>query len=172
MIIEVKKEENLLLFTSDLCYLAYCESRIGGICNTYIQCPLENICIHGTCQNINNKFYQSVSINIVTISIIVSCLIIFMISTILGIGVCILHRQRWKEHYHPPINSVCSNQQHKTVPTINDYDNITYGGFRSHIQFSSSDDNDSSPMTTSDDCSYEPKIVYLGGEQQLTAIFA
>ncbi|CAF1284095.1 unnamed protein product [Adineta steineri] len=151
---------------------AYCESRTGGICNSFIQCPLENLCIHGTCQHINNEFYQSVSMNIATISIIVSCLIIFMISAILGIGIYILRRQRWKKHYHSPISSVCAKQQQMTVPAISDYDNITYGAFRANIQLSSSDDNDSSPMTTSDDCSYEPKIVYLGGEQQLTAIFA
>lgn len=55
---------------------------------------------------------------------------------------------------------------------MSDYDNITYNIFRNNVQLSSSDDNDSSPMTASDECSYEPKIVYLGGEQQLTAIFA
>jgi hypothetical protein len=99
-----------------------------------------------------------------------------MISVILGISIYILRRQRWKKHYHQPIDSVCTKQQQQqqqiTVPTMSDYDNITYNVFRNNIQLSSSDDNDSSPMTTSDDCSYEPKIVYLGGEQQLTAIFA
>jgi hypothetical protein len=96
-----------------------------------------------------------------------------MISVILGISIYILRRQRWKKHYYPPIDSVCTKQQQQiTVPTMSDYDNITYNAFRNKVQLSSSDDNDSSPITTSDDCSYVPKIVYLGGEQQLTAIFA
>lgn len=96
-----------------------------------------------------------------------------MISAILGIGIYILRRQRWKKHYHSPISSMCAKQQHPmSLPAISDYDNVTYSAFRANVQLSSSDDNDSSPMTTSDECSYEPKIVYLGGEQQLTAIFA
>ena len=101
-----------------------------------------------------------------------------MISIILIISIYILRRQRWKKHYQSPIDTVCTTiqqQQQQTIttgPTINDYDNITYNIFRNNIQLSSSDDNDSSPMTTSDECSYEPKIVYLGGEEQLTAIFA
>jgi hypothetical protein len=152
--------------------LAYCESRTGEICNTFIQCPLNGVCVHETCQYNNSKSYQTKSIDIVTISIIVSCLVLFMISILLGISIYILRRQRWKKDYHSPIDSVCTKQQEKTVPTISDYDNITYGVFRNNVKLSSSDDNDSSPMTTSDDCSYEPKIVYLGGEQQLTAIFA
>ncbi|CAF1345384.1 unnamed protein product [Adineta ricciae] len=110
--------------------------------------------------------------NIVTISIIVSCLIIFMISAILGIGIYILRRQRWKKHYHSPMSSICAKQHPMSLPAISDYDNVTYSAFHANVQLSSSDDNDSSPMTTSDECSYEPKIVYLGGEQQLTAIFA
>lgn len=68
---------------------------------------------------------------------------------------------------------ICTKQQHhSSLPAKVDYDNINYDSFRNNIQFSSSDDNDSTPMTASDDCTYEPKIVYLGGEQQLTAIFA
>ena len=102
-----------------------------------------------------------------TISIIVFCLVLFLISIILGISICILRRQRWKKHYQSPIT-----QEEIIVPTISDYDNIPYNTFRKNINLSSSDDNDSSPITTSDECSYEPKIVYLGGEQQLTAIFA
>ncbi|CAF1683277.1 unnamed protein product, partial [Adineta ricciae] len=87
---------------------AYCESQTGGICNAYLRCPLGNLCVHGTCQKITNEFYQSISMNIVTISIIVSCLIIFMISAILGIGIYILRRQRWKKHYHSPMSSICA----------------------------------------------------------------
>ena len=136
-----------------------------------IQCPLGDKCIRGNCQNIN-KSHRSSSLDIVTISIIVSCLVLFMISIILGISIYILRRQRWKKHYLTPIDSVCTKQQQITVPTMSDYDNVTYGVFHNNVQHSSSDDNDSSPMTTSDDYSYEPKIVYLGGEQQLTAIFA
>jgi len=111
----------------------------------------------------------------ITISIIVSCLGLLMISTLLGISICILRRQRWKKHYHPPIDSVCTKQQQqeeRIVPAMSDYDNVTYEILGKPGQLSSSDDNDNSPMTASDDCSYEPKIVYLGGEQQLTAIFA
>lgn len=127
------------------------------------------------CENLTNK---SDSFDIITISIIVSCLVLFMISIILVISIFLLRRQRWKKHYQSPIDSVCTKQeqalhQHKIIlPTMSDYDNVTYNAFRNTIQLSSSDDNDSSPMTTSDECSYEPKIVYLGGEQQLTAIFA
>lgn len=127
------------------------------------------------CENLTNK---SNSFDIITISIIVSCLVLFMISIMLCISIYILRHQRWKKHYHSPIDSICTKsqqqpQQHQIIlPTMSDYDNITYNAFRNNVQLSSSDDNDSSPMTTSDDCSYEPKIVYLGGEQQLTAIFA
>jgi hypothetical protein len=117
----------------------------------------------------NNKSH---SFDTVTISIIVSCLLLFMISVILGISIYILRRQRWKKHYHPPIDSVCIKQEQEIIPAMSDYDNITYNVLRHNVQLSSSDDNNSSPITTSDDGSYEPKIVYLGGEQQLTAIFA
>lgn len=128
--------------------------------------------MHGLCQNIDNQFYQSISLNIVTISIVVSSLIIFMISAILAIGICILRRQRWHKDYHSPIDSLCGKPPTRPVAAVSDYDNVTYDAFRANVHLSSSDDNDSSPMTTSDECSYEPKIVYLGGEQQLTAIFA
>ena len=57
-------------------------------------------------------------------------------------------------------------------PTMSDYDNVTYEALRHQMQFSSSDDNDSSAMTASEQYSYEPKVVFFGGEQQLTAIFA
>lgn len=121
------------------------------------------------CQNMINKSY---SFDIVTISIIVSCLLLFMISVILGISIYILRRQRWKKHYHPPIDSVCVKQEQAKIPTMSDYDNITYDAFRTNVKLSSHNDNDSLPITNSDDGSYEPKIIYLGGEQQLTAIFA
>lgn len=55
---------------------------------------------------------------------------------------------------------------------MSDYDNVTYEALRHQMQFSSSDDNDSSAMTASEQYSYEPKVVFFGGEQQLTAIFA
>jgi hypothetical protein len=159
--------------------LAYCEGRTGGICNSIIQCPLRDICIRGTCQNINYKIHQFLSLDVVTISIIISSLILFVIVIILGISICILRRQRWKKRYHSPIDSVYSKKQQTTIPTTSDYDNIIYGVFRHNIQLSSgilssNDDsvNDSSPFTTSDSSSYHPKIVFLGGEQQLTAIYA
>lgn len=63
-----------------------------------------------------------------------------------------------------------------TPPTTSDYDNVVYGVFRQNIHLSSHDDpiSDRSPFTASDTSSstYNPKIVYLGGEQQLTAIYA
>jgi hypothetical protein len=95
-----------------------------------------------------------------------------MISILLGISIYILRRQRWKKHYHPPIDSLCTKQEETILPAMSDYDNVTYEIFRKHGQLLSNEDKDNSPMTISDDCSYEPKIVYLGGEQQLTAIFA
>ncbi|CAF1212327.1 unnamed protein product [Rotaria sordida] len=151
---------------------AYCESQIGGICNSFIRCSSNETCIHGICQNINYKPYYLNSLNIVTISIIVLCLILFMISLIVGISIYILRRQQQKNQYLAPIDSICTNQQQLTLPTKCDYDNVTYKVFRNNTKLSSSDDNDSTPITTSDDCIYEPKVVYLGGEQQLTAIFA
>ncbi|CAF3365842.1 unnamed protein product [Rotaria socialis] len=153
---------------------AYCESQTSGICNSLIQCPLNETCLHGICQNQKYKSYHSVSIHIVTMAIIVSCLFLLTISLILGISIYILRRQRVKENYHAPLEVICTKQQQQrlTLPAKTDYDNSTYDSFRTNIQLSSSDDNDSTPMTTSDDCTYEPKIVYLGGEQKLTAIFA
>ncbi|CAF4700070.1 unnamed protein product, partial [Rotaria sp. Silwood2] len=54
-----------------------------------------------------------------------------------------------------------------------------YGVFHNNVQLSSTllpsnDDNvnDTLPFTTTDSSSYNPKIVFLGGEQQLTAIYA
>ena len=96
-----------------------------------------------------------------------------MVSFVLGISTCILRRQRWKKEYRSIDISFCTKRQEETIPDMSNYDNVTHRAFRNNnIQLSTSDDHDSSPMTTSDDCSYEPKIVYLGGEQQLTAIFA
>ncbi|CAF2936997.1 unnamed protein product [Rotaria sp. Silwood2] len=151
---------------------AYCESKTDGICNSFIRCSLNEICIHGICQNMNYKPYYSYSLDIVTISIIVSCLILFMISLVVGISIYILRRQRKKKQYLTPIDSIRAHQQQLILPTKCNYNNVTYRAFRNNTQLSSSDDNDSTPITTSDDCTYEPKVVYLGGEQQLTAIFA
>ncbi|CAF2697044.1 unnamed protein product [Rotaria sp. Silwood2] len=120
----------------------------------------------------NYKPYYSYSLDIVTISIIVSCLILFMISLVVGISIYILRRQRKKKQYLTPIDSIRAHQQQLILPTKCNYNNVTYRAFRNNTQLSSSDDNDSTPITTSDDCTYEPKVVYLGGEQQLTAIFA
>ncbi|CAF5219491.1 unnamed protein product, partial [Rotaria magnacalcarata] len=36
---------------------AYCEGRINGPCNSFIQCPLGDICVQGTCQNTYYKLH-------------------------------------------------------------------------------------------------------------------
>lgn len=112
------------------------------------------------------------SLNIVALCVMISCLIIFMISIIVGITIYILRRQQWKKEYQTPID--CLNKsQPITIPKTSNYDNVTYEAFRNNVQLISSDDNDSITVKNSDDSSsYEPKIIYLGGEQQLTAIFA
>ena len=116
------------------------------------------------------------SLDIVTISIIVSSVILFVIVIILGISICVLRRQRWKQRSHSSINSVYKKKQQLTPPITSDYDNVVYGVFRQNVHLSSADDplNDHLPFTASDSSSlsYNPKIVYLGGEQQLTAIYA
>jgi len=119
------------------------------------------------------------SFDMITISIIVSSIILIVIIIILAISICILRRQRWKKRYHSSIDSVYRKTQQTNNPITSDYDNIIYGGFRNNLQFSSNrlpnnDDNisDTSPFNTSDSSSYRPKIVFLGGEQQLTAIYA
>jgi len=115
------------------------------------------------------------SFDIITISIIISSLILTGIIIILGISICILRRQRCKKRYHSSIDCVYKKKQQVNIPTTSDYDNVVYGVFRNNIQFSSINDenvNDSSPFSLSDSASYRPKIVFLGGEQQLTAIYA
>ncbi|CAF0859486.1 unnamed protein product [Rotaria sordida] len=158
---------------------AYCEGLTNGLCNSFIQCPLGDICVDETCQNINYKLHHFMSFDIVTISIIVSSLILFVIVIILGICICILRRQRWKKHYHSSSDSVYKKKQQINIPTTSNYDNIIYGVFHNNVQLSSNllssnDDhvNDTSSFTTTDLSSYHPKIVFLGGEQQLTAIYA
>jgi hypothetical protein len=104
-------------------------------------------------------------------------MILIVIIIILGISICILRRQRWKKPYHSSIDFVYTKKQQTNIPTTSDYDNIIYGVFRNNIQqniLSTNDDNinDTSPFNTSDSSSYRPKIVFLGGEQQLTAIYA
>ncbi len=135
--------------------------------------------MHGTCQSTDNKLHHFFSFDIVTISIIVSSLILFVIMIILGVSICILRRRRWKKDYHSSIDTVYKKAQQTHIPTTSDYDNIVYGVFHNNVQLSSrilsfNDDNinDTSPFTTSDLSSYNPKIVFLGGEEQLTAIYA
>ena len=94
-----------------------------------------------------------------TISIIVACLVLFLISLILVFSIYILRRQYWKKQTHQTLFT----DEHLTSRSKSDYDNVIYDALKK---------NDRTPMTTSDDYSYEPKIVYLGGEEQLTAIFA
>ncbi|CAF0850570.1 unnamed protein product [Adineta ricciae] len=158
---------------------AYCEGRRNGKCDSFIQCPLGDSCIHGTCQNTNGKLHQLLSFDMITISIIVSSLILFVIILILAGSVYMLRRRRWKKHYHSSIDPVYKRRQQTNLPTSSDYDNIIYGVFRNNVQLSSrilssNDDQvtDTSPFTTTESPSYHPKIVYLGGEQQLTAIYA
>lgn len=141
--------------------LAFCESQIGGICNSVIECPSNGICMRGICQH---RTHQSTSLDIVTISIIVACLVLFLISLILVISIYILRRQYWKKQTHQTLFT----DERLTSRSKSDYDNVIYDALKKNLQ----DDNDRTPMTTSDDYSYEPKIVYLGGEEQLTAIFA
>jgi len=152
---------------------AYCEGRTNGVCNSFIQCPLGDICMNGICQNIDYKF---ISFDVITISIFISSIILFVIMFMLGISIYILRRQRRKKHYLSSIDSVYKRKQQTNIPITSDYDNIIYGVFHNNAQCSSSvlstnDDNinDTSPFNTS---SYRPKIVFLGGEQQLTAIYA
>lgn len=135
--------------------------------------------MHETCQHTYYKLYDFISLDTTTISIIISSLILFIIITILVISVCILRRRRWKKHYHSSIESVYTKQQQINIPTTSNYDNIIYGVFHNNVQLSSnalsSNDvnvNDTSPFTSTDSSAYNPKIVFLGGEQQLTAIYA
>ena len=115
----------------------------------------------------------------ITISIIVSSLILFVIILILAGSVYMLRRRRWKKHYHSSIDPVYKRRQQTNLPTSSDYDNIIYGVFRNNVQLSSrilssNDDQvtDTSPFTTTESPSYHPKIVSLGAQQQLTAIYA
>ncbi|CAF2092611.1 unnamed protein product [Rotaria magnacalcarata] len=159
---------------------AYCEGRINGPCNSFIQCPLGDICVQGTCQNTYYKLHYILSFDIATVSIIASCLILLVIIIILGISICILRRQRWKKHYDSSIDTVYKRKQQTDIPATSNYDNIIYGVFHNNVQLSSTvlssnDDNvnDSSPFTaSSDSTSYNPKVVFLGGDQHLTAIYA
>jgi hypothetical protein len=116
------------------------------------------------------------SFDIVTISIIISSIILIVIIIILAISICILRRQRWKKDYHSSIDSVYKKKQQTNIPITSDYDNIIYGVFHNNVNLSSTQDeniNDTSPFDTSDSSlSYRPKIVFLGGEEQLTAIYA
>ena len=152
---------------------------MNGICNSFIQCPLGSICVHGTCENPDYKLRKFLSFDLVSVSIIVSSLILIIIIIILAISIYILRRQRWKKRYHSSIDCVYKKQQQTNIPTTSEYDNIVYGVFQHNVQLSSTrlssnDDNinDYSPFTASDSSSYHPKIVFLGGEQQLTAIYA
>jgi hypothetical protein len=106
----------------------------------------------------------------ITIAIIVLCVILCLISLTFGMTLCLIRYQRWRKHYHPPVETISTGK--KLVPTSN-YDNLTYDAFRRHVQQSSSQDDDhGTSMITSDSCFYQPQVVFLGGEQQLTAIFA
>lgn len=161
--------EFILIFLFSL--QAYCESQTGGKCNTYLQCPSTDQCIDGRCQNHQHKSH---SFDTITLTIILSSFILLFISILLTIALCILHRQRWKKDYHSPLDSsICqkSDQNDTIVPNSSNYDNVTYDAFRQNVHLSSNnnDDNDNNHHKQN---IYEPKIVYLGGEQQLTAIFA
>jgi hypothetical protein len=102
-----------------------------------------------------------------------SCRSLFLLlSMIFGVSVCILRRHRMKTCYHALMEPLGTMKHALARPTIIDYDNVTYEALRHQMQFSSSDDNDSSTMTASEQYSYESKAVFFGGEQQLTAISA
>ena len=135
--------------------------------------------MHGTCQNTDSKLHHLLSFDIITVSIIVSSLILFVIIVILAISIYILRRQRWKKHYHSSIDPVYKRRQQTNLPASSDYDNVMYGVFRHNVQLSpriaSANDEqitDTCPFTSPESPSYHPKIVFLGGEQQLTAIYA
>ena len=102
-----------------------------------------------------------------------------MIITILGVSLYILHQQQWKKGHCSSIDSVYNKKQQINIPTRSNYDNIIYGVFHNNVQLSSTilssnDDNfnDTSPFTASGSSACYPKIVFLGGEEQLTAIYA
>jgi hypothetical protein len=161
------------LFDVDI-LLAYCQARIHGMCNRFIECSLGDQCIAGQCQTKSSKFIEFFSLDIITISIVVSSSILLLIVIVLTISLCILRQQRWKQRSHLSINSIDVKKQQITSPTTSDYDNITYGVFRQNVHLSAIDEsiNDRSTFATTDSSSYNPKVVYLGGEQQLTAIYA
>lgn len=123
-------------------------------------------------------------------SIIISSFVLLFISILLTLVLCIFHRQRWKKDYHSPLDT--TDKKDVIVPNSSNYDNVTYDVFKQNMHLSSAnnnnnnnnndggddDDDDDGNNNDNDDqqqqqqCIYEPKIVYLGGEQQLTAIFA
>lgn len=115
-----------------------------------------------------------------TISIIVACFVLFLISLILVISIYIFRRQHWKKnsrrtHRSLPLHqTLFKDELPLTSPSKSDYDNVIYDAFKKSSLSPSTTDGEQnrSPMSTSDDYSYEPKIVYLGGDEQLTAIFA
>lgn len=157
----------LKIFFSSVYSLAYCEGRSNGICNSIIQCPFGEICRHGFCRNTDYTLEKFLSFDLLSISISISSIILLGIILILSISLCILRRQRWKKR-SPPVQ--VKKQVDNHLPTTSDYDNVVYGVFRHHVQ-SPSNENPTS-FHNNDPNSYHPKIVFLGGDEQLTAIYA
>ena len=153
--------------SSSLSFLAYCESQTGGICNQYLQCSPDDQCLQGVCHPLPKKFQRRISLEFVTLIVISVSIILSMISLIFAVIICILRRQRKKQQYQAPIESTC--QSRNPVQVAND----DYENYHHEIQLSISEDKDSSSVVTrSDPSAYEPRVLFLGGEQQLTAIFA
>ena len=86
----------------------------------------------------------------------------------LSISLCVLRRrQRWKKRRsHSSMPPVLRKKQEINLPMASDYDNVVYGVFHHQVQSPSNEDN------YNDRTAYHPKIVFLGGDEQLTAIYA
>ena len=124
---------------------------------------------------------EYLSWNLLVISIVISSGILAVIILLLSISLCLLRRRQGrKETSHSSLNSVYKNKDEEAIiqsptaavalagPTSSDYDNIIYGIFRQNVHLSRADENKLERSSTP----YNPKVVYLGGEQQLTAIYA
>lgn len=120
------------------------------MCNSLIHCPFGTTCIDGFCRNLSKLF----SFDFIKISIISCSIFLLIIILILTICICLLRRQSKTTHDETP-----------TIPITSDYDNIVYGLYRENT-------TDRLTCNRDDTMIYQPKIVFLGGEEQLTAIYA
>jgi len=116
-----------------------------------IRCPFGSECVHGFCRNLS-KFFSFDLINI----FIISCsILLLLLILILTICLCILRRK----------SQITNKSNPPTISASSDYDNIVYGLYRDNI-------NDRLTCDRDDTMIYQPKIVFLGGDEQLTAIYA